>query len=83
MFSLVKKRFVYDKMNLIIWLLKNVFGSLVMAFGFFLIFSELITNNFLRYFLGIIIIIIGFTFVDLEKKIQEFYRGKVEDKTEP
>lgn len=54
-----------------------------MAFGFFLIFSELITNNFLRYFLGIIIIIIGFTFVDLEKKIQEFYRGKVEDKTEP
>ncbi len=70
-------------MNLIIWLLKNVFGSLVMAFGFFLIFSELITNNFLRYFLGIIIIIIGFTFVDLEKKIQEFYRGKVEDKTEP
>ncbi len=70
-------------MNMIIWLLKNVFGSLVMAFGFFLIFSELITNNFLRYFLGIIIIIIGFTFVDLEKKIQEFYRGKVEDKTEP
>lgn len=62
-------------MNVIVWLLKNLLGFLIVTIGVYLILCEIIVNAFLGYFIGIIIIVIGFVLIDIDSKVKEFIQG--------